>query len=323
MTAVMAKEFIGQQRVVRYLKDLYLAALKSGIPADVLLVGPQGGGKTTIAEQIAGWVGAKLVRLLGGKDVTALAIAELLAKRNHFDVILLDEAHALPIDAQQVLYGYLDARRVPAVTPDRKLDRAEWITAAPCNVVLATTKPSGVVAPLRSRLDVVWLDRYSIDELKQMAVKVIGDSRLTISTQAARVLAERAQGSPRIVQRFARDLVRLSGVVPGSGGDKPDLNQSHVERFFRRKGISRVEGLDVKQIEYVRALGASPRGRSTLERLAAKLAGADERYLRQEVEVYLLEIGAIVIDQRTRAITDYGRELIERLDREAAGEDEA
>jgi Holliday junction DNA helicase RuvB len=179
------------------------------------------------------------------------------------------------------------------------------VNVAPLNLVLATTCPGQIIPALFSRLEVCELDPYSHDELKEIARNDAAEEGVRLTAQAARVIAERCQGSPRIARRLVALLVLTNdGAL--------ELTQSHAEELLARRGISR-HGLTPSQQQYLRHLAAAPAGRSSFERLAAELR-LDGNFVRREIEPFLIHLRAIVIEtSRSRLITDAGKAIVNEL----------
>lgn len=308
--------FIGQKRIMTYLHGLFDAAQalgECGVPT--LLAGRAGCGKTTVAKALAARYGAKCRTFVAGSDVTPAKLCARLLELRAGDVLFVDEVHSLPNESQELLLSVIDHKQMPALASDGKLDRSQLVSLPPFSLICATTRLGAVLQPLRTRVDIVWFTEYSPDELKEIA-RAAGEAiGVTLTAQAARVLAERCQGSPRILHRYVMLLGRLATL------GQSEFTQRDAEELLRKKGIS-THGLDEVQQQYLHILAAAPGGRSTLERLAAQLGSADSSFIRQEVETFLLALRAITIDARYRVLTEEGRQIVAEL-RAAQGEEEA
>lgn len=296
----------GQKRVLGYIASIFTASKLAvqAAPA-LLLVGAPGWGKSTIAAAIANLTGANLIRLdADGKTTPAMLVERLHAARM-FDVLFIDEIHALSRESQELLMVLLDSGQAPKLLDNGKLDRFERVNVAPLNVIAATTAPGEVIPALLSRLDVTELDPYSTAELKEIARECADEQGAHLTAHAARAIAERAQGSPRVVRR----LVSLLMLTNGGRGE---LTLTDAEALFTMKGISS-HGLTPGQQQYLRALAAAPLRRSSFERLAAQMR-LDGGFLRREIEPFLIHLRAIAIEtSRVRSITDVGRLIVDEL----------
>ncbi|MFA6954989.1 MAG: AAA family ATPase [Thermoanaerobaculia bacterium] len=298
--------FHGQKRLVTYVRDLYVASKQTVRAAPpILLVGPPGGGKSTIAAAIANLTEAELIRLDADSRTTPLMICERLLNAPFGTIVFVDEAHALNREAQELLQCLIDDHQMPRIAESGRLDRFERVNVAPLNLVLATTCPGQIFPALFSRLEVCELDPYSHEELKEIARDSAAEEGVRLTAQAARVIAERCQGSPRIARRLVSLLVLTNdGAL--------ELTQSHAEELLARRGISR-HGLTPSQQQYLRHLAAAPAGRSSFERLGAEMR-LDGNFVRREIEPYLIHLRAIVIEtSRSRLITDAGKAIVNEL----------
>lgn len=308
--------FIGQKRMMTYLHDLFDAAearAECGVPT--LLAGRAGCGKTTVAKALAARYGVKCRTFVAGRDVTPAKLCAHLLELRDTDMLFIDEVHALPNESQELLYSVLDQSQMPKLGSDGKLDKSEVISVPPFSLICASTRPGSVLPPLRSRLDVVWFSVYSRDELKEIARAAGEANGITLTAQGARVLAERCQGSPRILHRYVLLLKRLAAP------SQLEFTQRDTEELLRKKGIS-THGLDEVQQQYLHILAAAPGGRSTLERLASQLGSADTLFIRQEVETFLVALRAITIEPRYRVLTEEGQQIVAEL-QAAQDEEEA
>ena len=272
---------------------------------------PAGHGKTALGHAISQEYGSECHFLIAGSDTRPADICELLLNAKHGDVVLIDEAHALRLDAQQILFSALDEAKIPAVTKNGRLKRSEFQSIASCTIVLATNEPGRLKPALRSRLTSVEFEPYTIHELKMIAERVAAVEALEISPQAARRLAEVAQGSPRIIARRTEALRLFS-----PGIDK--LGLEHVEDLLANEGVDEL-GLWPSQRLYLQILAASPRGACSLERLAIKL-GCDPANIRSEIEPHLIERGWVEPHSgRGRMITVEGRAITPRTSTDDGG----
>jgi len=305
---------IGQRRVITYLDEVFSASLEARetVPA-ILLVGPQGCGKTSLARGLADHYKGKFKTIIAAKDVTPLVLCGWLAAIEYGDTLFIDEVHGLPGVTQELFYPVVDHQKRPVIV-DGKLDRSAWASVAPFNLVCATTEPGRLLAPFYSRLDDVWFEPNSPLELREIARAAAAEAGKKLSPQGGRELAQRCQNSPRILKRMVQQLIRLTAGAS-------ELNQSHVESFLRKKGISS-HGLEPFQQQYLLALSRIPEHRSMFERLAAHLPSADPAFIRQEVEPFLVTMKAIVIEARYRMLTAYGEEVVNDLKVEFGIEDE-
>ncbi len=297
--------FVGQQRVVRHLERLINGAKAHGDPCtSVLLTGPAGYGKSSIAKAIAKEYGSNFHVLIAGSDTKPSEVCDVLREIKHGDVFLVDEAHSLSRDAQQLFYVALDQWRIPTPT-ERGLNRSQFESIAQFTLILATNEPGGIRHALRSRLTRIEFDPYTQKELKEIAERIAGTRGIEVSPQAANLLAKTSQGSPRSIAR------RIDNIKHFWSSEK-SLTKDHVREFLGSEGVDE-SGRTPHQREYLKCLTASPKGQCNLERLAVRL-GCDVVNVRQEVEPYLIEQELIDPASRLgRGITEKGRQFVQEF----------
>ena len=295
-------DFIGQGRVVNHLQTLIdgAKALGSACPS-LMLSAPSGFGKSAMAEAIAHEYGSNLHPLFAGREAKAFDLASQLLDLQFGDILFIDEAHSLPHDAQELLLLAIDKRQVP--TPrEEKLYRNHFSSIADLTLILASNQQSGIATALRNRLNTIEFESYKVDELKAIAEREAVQFGRAITPQAARRLAEVAQGTPRGVNRMIR---MLRYFFPGESR----YSLEHVQQYLTSEGIDR-HGLRPHQRNYLLTLAASKDGSCTLTRLTAKL-GLEAAVIRDEIEPYLLDRDFIdMVSSRGRTITATGRQLV-------------
>lgn len=297
-------DFIGQPRIIRHVKSLIDGAKALAKPCpSLLLTAPSGYGKTVLAAAIATEYGSTLQPLFAGEDVKAADICETLFQLQFGDIFFIDEAHSLRPDAQQILYTALDQHKAPA-RHDNGLRRTDLVSIAAFTLIVATNEPGRLKKPLRNRLERIELDRYGPAELKAIGQRVAQTEGIEITSQAARKLAEVAQGAPR---HMYRRIETLRYFYP----NLTRFTQEHVDRLLESEGID-AYGLWPQQRHYLQILAESGNGACSLERLEAKLGG-DAAFIRQEIEPYLVDLGFIDFGKGGRVITNKGRAVAAEL----------
>ena len=298
-------EFVGQRRAVQHTTRLIDGAKKQGKPCPSLqVVAPPGFGKTSFADAVATEYGSDLHVLLAGDDTRAADVCTILSEVKHADVVFIDEAHSLRRDAQQVLYLALDQNKVPTLSEGR-LDRSQFKSVASFTLILATNEPGSLKRALRSRLTPIEFDPYSMAELKVIVERVALKDGVEITPQAARRLAEVAQGSPR---HICRRVEALRLFWPGLS----KLGQDHVEDLLASEGVDH-RGFWPHQRLYLFTLAASPGSICSLERLAIKL-GCDPAHIRQDIEPFLIDQGLVEPSSgRGRMLTATGLAIVAEI----------
>lgn len=298
-------DFIGQKRVINFLRKIILGAKTLGQSCPPLLLkAPTGCGKSSLAKSIAIEYGSTFHLLLAGQEVQAIDICQMLSKLEFGDVFAIDEAHSLSSDSQQILYLALDEQRIPAIS-NGKIDRSEYVSIADFCLVLATNEPGLLKRALANRLHHVELDPYSLEELKVIAETIADKEGFHLTPQSARRLVEVAQGSPRTVHKLV-ELLRLFNPKISH------FTETQVVELLLGQGIDQ-NGLTPKQRQYLITLFNSPLGICTLGRLSVAL-GYDIFAIKRDVEPYLVEKRWVDPNSiRGRRITDEGRELAEQI----------
>jgi len=311
--------FYEQDVAARHVRKLIEGALERGQPCPpLLLIGRYGSGKSTFAQAISRKSRVGFYPWPAGKDLSIVMLCEALKQLSDCDIIFLDEAHALPRPAQEILQLALDQWKIPQVK-NGHVDRRNLVSIARFTPILATNEPGSLRPALRSRFERIEFRPYTVRALTAIARVIAPRFGFELTPQAARVLAEVAQASPRLVEMRIKDLGLYFPAVT-------KMTQDNVSVLLENQGIDKY-GLWPAQRQYLQILAAKPQKACTLERLTLGI-GMDATMVRQEYEPYLIEQEFIEISNRGRAITEKGKALateytaIERAADEAAEKEE-
>ena len=214
------KEYIGQKEAKEML-DVYIkAALKRNESLDhVLLYGPPGLGKTTLAQIIANELGVNLKVISGPSIERSGDLASVLSTLEAGDVLFIDEIHRLPRYVEEVLYSAMEDYVLDIVVGKESQTRTIRVDLPPFTLVGATTRFGDLSAPLRDRFGVVLrLEYYSDDELKEIITRTAKVYDTKIDLEAVTELGMRSRGTPRIANRLFRRVrdfadVKNDGVI--------------------------------------------------------------------------------------------------------------
>src|SRR5262244_764758 len=283
-------EYVGQRAAVESLRVSVEAAPQRREPLDhVLLSGPPGLGKTTLATIMANEMGASIVTTAGPSLERGGDLMGILTNLGERDVLFIDEIHRLPRVVEELLYPAMEDFSVNFVMDKGLNARSMRIPLRPFTLVGATTRPGMLSSPLRERFGIFHhLDFYSIEDLTSIIARSASILGATIDTAGAEAIARRSRGTPRIANRLlrrVRDYCQVRGNGVGTAAAAADA--------LDREGVDEA-GLDRLDRRFLTALieqyGGGPAG---LEAIAATINDEAET-LVEVVEPFLLKIGFLV-----------------------------
>jgi Holliday junction DNA helicase RuvB len=292
-------EYIGQRETKENLKVYVEAAKARGEPLDhILLHGPPGLGKTTLAHILANELGVELVTTSGPAITHKGALAGMLTKLNPRDVLFIDEIHRLQPVVEENLYPAIEDFKIDLVTGDGPHAQSIPLRLHPFTLIAATTRTALLTSPLKSRFGIeIHLDFYSPEDLAEIIRRSSRLLATPIDDDAATEIAMRARGTPRIANRLvrrARDFAQVAGLKT--------INLEIARVALERLGVD-AAGLDEMDRRLLRVIiehyDGGPVG---LETLAAALAEPRDT-IEDVYEPFLIRQGLLARTSRGRMAT--------------------
>ena len=292
-------DFIGQEKAKRNLEVFIQAAKNRGEALDhVLLHGPPGLGKTTLATIIANEMGVNIRKTSGPAIEKPRDLAALLTNLNEGDILFVDEIHRLNRAVEEILYPAMEDNEIDIILGQGPSANSIRLELKKFTLVGATTRSGQLSAPLRDRFGVILkLELYSPEELKHIIIRSAKLLGIGIEDQGAEEIAKRSRGTPRIANRLlkrVRDFaeVRADGVITRALADQA-LTQLEIDEL----GLDSVDRRLLESI--IKNYGGGPVGLETL----ASTINEESVTIEDMYEPYLLQQGFITRTPRGRCAT--------------------
>ncbi|MEI6751294.1 MAG: Holliday junction branch migration DNA helicase RuvB [Candidatus Saccharibacteria bacterium] len=305
--------YIGQNHLKKNLQLAITAAKKRAEPLDhVLLYGPPGLGKTTMATVIANEMGAT-IRVTSGPAIERSGdLASILTNLQDGDILFIDEIHRLHRTVEEVLYSAMEDFKLDIMIGKGPSARSLRLDLPKFTLIGATTRTGSLASPLRDRFGMIHrLEFYKPDEIQQIILRAAKILNVGIDEESAKILATRARLTPRIANRLLK-RVRDYADVNGDGIVDTSISQKALE-------LLEIDdmGLDPADRMFLNAIidnyNGGPVGVETLSALTSEERGTIEDFF----EPYLMQIGLLERTPRGRKVTPKAYEHLGKKDQES------
>ncbi|MFW6189216.1 MAG: Holliday junction branch migration DNA helicase RuvB [Planctomycetota bacterium] len=299
-------QFIGRDDTVRNLRTWLEGAQLRGEAVDhILLSGPPGLGKTTLAYIVAHEMGVDIHTTSGPALGKPRDLVGLLTSLQPRDVLFIDEIHRLDVRVEEYLYSAMEDFFITIILDPGPHGRSIKMDLQPFTLIGATTREGLLAAPLRSRFQIMErLDFYSTEELARIVLNSAEVLGVEVEPDAARLIAQRCRGTPRVANRFLR---RIRDVAQADGS--PVVTEKIAAEGLRRLGVDSkgLAEMDRRILLTLARNGTRPVGLKTI----SAVVGEKEDTIQDVYEPFLIRHGFLERTARGRVITEAGLEVIE------------
>jgi holliday junction DNA helicase RuvB len=294
-------EFIGQERMKDNLKVFINAAKDRKSSLDhVLLSGPAGLGKTSMAQIIAKEMGVNFRSTSGPLLTKAADVASILTNLQEGDVFFVDEIHRLNISVEEMLYPAMEDYKLDLIIGEGPAARTVTINIAKFTLIGATTRIGLVTKPLRERFGIpLKLNFYNMDELKLILMNSVKKIETGLDDDGSTEIAKRSRGTPRIALRLLKRVADFAQCE-----SKKLINKELASAALEKLEVDNY-GLDANDYKYLKFISEKYKGGPVgIETIAAALSEHKDS-LEETIEPYLIQQGFVHRTPRGRMLTDF------------------
>ena len=295
-------EFTGQPKLRQQLGIYIKAAKQRNEPLDhVLLAGPPGLGKTTLAHIISRELGVGFRATSGPVLAKAGDLAAILTNLQPHDVLFIDEIHRLSATVEEILYPAMEDGKLDLIIGEGPAARSVQIDLNPFTLVAATTRSGLLTTPLRERFGIpLRLEFYSPEDLQKIVLRAANLLKMNLLPEGALEIAKRSRGTPRVANRLTRrvrDMVTVHGHT--------QAGQIEVDHALQQLEID-ARGLDAMDRRYLKIMADHYAGGPVGVETLATTLGEERDVLEDVIEPYLIQEGLVQRTPRGRQLSSAG-----------------
>lgn len=304
-------EYIGQEKLKKNLLIYMMAAKKRDESLDhVLLHGPAGTGKTTLAHVIKNYMGCGIITVAGPNIEKNGDLAAILSSLNEGDILFIDEIHRMPKAVEEILYQAMEDYELDIIISSDGKSKTIKLDLPPFTLIGATTLSGLISAPLRDRFGINFkLEYYTDEELSIIITRTASILGFDIEKKAAKQIAKRSQKTPRIANKYLKRIIDYACV-----NDINILSEKMVLKSLENMQIDSY-GIDNISLKYLKILknnfDSKPVGLETLSLALCE----DAKTITEVIEPYLIQIGFINRTKSGRVITKSACEHLTKIEK--------